>query len=223
MSEDNKKIEQLLLKVTKQFLRELKSEQALQILALNSILEQDLGLGSLERVELARRIESAFSIQISLDALEKIRQLSDFLPLIQQYDCSEKIKTPLFTEILSESKLDPTEAESLTHLVNLYADSEPNRPHIYLQNDAGEEEIITYGKLAQKSRQAAAIILKHAIKPGETIAIMLPTSREYFYFFWEFYLQELSRYPFIHQLPQIELKITLKDNLKFYKMPKYVY
>lgn len=91
MSEDNKKIEQLLLKVTKQFLRELKSEQALQILALNSILEQDLGLGSLERVELARRIESAFSIQISLDALEKIRQLNDFLPLIQQYDWSEKI------------------------------------------------------------------------------------------------------------------------------------
>lgn len=183
MSEESKKIELLLLKVTKQFLQELKAEQASRILTLNSTLEHDLGLGSLERVELARRIESAFSIRVSLMDLEKIRELSEFLPLINQSLPTKSFQTQAFTQILTESKLNPAAVESLTQLVNLYAEQEPSRPHIYLQNDEGREEVITYGELALKAKQAASIILNHSIKPGETIAIMLPTCREYFYFF----------------------------------------
>ncbi len=176
-------IELKLLQITQEFLLELKSEQASRALTLNASLEKDLGLGSLERVELTRRIENVFAIQLALESLEKIVVLQDFIALIER---AQPSLTPGYVSSrpLDQSKIDPKNAKTLVELLEQYSQLEPDRPHIFFQNEKGEEEIISYGKLAEKARGAAAEILGLNIKPKETVAIMLPTSQEFFFVFF---------------------------------------
>ncbi len=177
-------VEFKLLQITRNFLQELKAEQASRGLSLNASLEKDLGLGSLERVELSRRIENTFSITLPLAFLEKVSVLNDFVSLIEQMHPSGYQETKKLSEPLSESKVDPNSAHTLIELLEQYAQLESERPHIYLQDEDGHEQIISYGELADMAGAAAQIIKEYKINPGETIAIMLPTSREYFFYFF---------------------------------------
>lgn len=184
MPEELTPIEFKLLQITHNFLQELKAEQASRGLSLNASLEKDLGLGSLERVELSRRIERAFSMELPLALLEKVSVLNDFVSLIEQAHPSDYMATKKLSQPLSESKIDPHRAHTLIELLEQYAQLEPERPHIYLQDEDGHEQIVTYGELAEMAGASAQIIAEYKIKPGETIAIMLPTSREYFFYFF---------------------------------------
>ena len=53
-------VEKQVLKIIRELLQELGSHQALKSMSLDSLLDRELGLGSLERVELLVRIENAF-------------------------------------------------------------------------------------------------------------------------------------------------------------------
>ncbi|HLB02928.1 MAG TPA: AMP-binding protein, partial [Nitrospiria bacterium] len=64
---------------------------------------------------------------------------------------------------------------------------EPDRPHIYLQQDesalGGEEQTITYGQLLEAATACANGLWDRGLKQGETAAIMLPTGKDFFYAF----------------------------------------
>lgn len=177
-------VEWQLLQITRHFLEEIRAEQASRALSLEASLDRDLGLGSLERVELSRRIEKAFSIQLSAAQLTEITSLRDFVPLLKQGSLSVLPEIKEFYQPISESSLDPHNVRTLTELLAQYAQAELNRPHIYFQTDEGCEQIITYGELFQTAGRIAQALADHKLKPGETVAIMLPTSREYFFFFF---------------------------------------
>ena len=175
---------QQLLSLTQQFLFELKTERAAQALTLNSSLEKELGLGSLERAELFRRIESAFVIELPNQLLFQATCLRDFLIAIEQAHPPQHYGEKAFTPLLEETHVVPTNANTLTELLVKYAELEPERRHIYLQDELGNEQTITYGELYNGARQIAAALIREKIHPGETVAIMLPTSREFFLVFF---------------------------------------
>jgi acyl-CoA synthetase (AMP-forming)/AMP-acid ligase II len=83
-----------------------------------------------------------------------------------------------------QTKYDPANAQSLVEILIKIASHEPQRPHIYLQDDMGEEKVITYGELYSQSMKVAAGLHEHDIEPGESVAIMLPTCEEFFYTFF---------------------------------------
>ncbi len=65
-----------------------------------------------------------------------------------------------------------------------YAQITPDRPHIYLSDEHSREQVITYGQLYEQSKAIALGLIHHGLKPGETVAIMLPTCQEFFYVFF---------------------------------------
>lgn len=173
-----------LLSLTQQFLLELKAERAAQALTLDSSLEKELGLGSLERAELFRRIESAFGVELPNQLLFQATCLRDFLTAIDQAHSPTQLKQPARMSLLKKTDVDPTDAKTLTELLIKYAELEPGRRHIVLQDELGDEQIITYGELFHGAKQIAAALIQEKIRPAETVAIMLPTSREFFLVFF---------------------------------------
>jgi 1-acyl-sn-glycerol-3-phosphate acyltransferase len=73
-----------------------------------------------------------------------------------------------------------TTASTLEEVLRYYAQSEPDRLHIYLQTDEGVEQAITYGQLLEDAKTVASGLLERDIKQGQTVAVMLPTGREFF-------------------------------------------
>ena len=61
---DRSTVRDRVIEVIRGLLEELGSHGALPMLALSSQLDRDLGLGSLERVELLARLETAFGVRL---------------------------------------------------------------------------------------------------------------------------------------------------------------
>lgn len=178
-------IENRLFELVQKFLRELQAERALRAISLDASLERDLGIDSLGKVELIHRIEHEYSIHLPEKTLTEVDSLHDLVKLIQKTSAEHgaAIKPKQFTPTLSATALDLSSASTLLDVIRAHATQEPNRPHIYMQNEEGDEEIISYGKLYEEAMSVALGLYNRGIQPGETIAIMLPTCDAFFYVF----------------------------------------
>lgn len=179
-------LEQHILSIIQEFLVTLSNERASRALALNSLLDRDLGLGSLERVELVFRLEKQLGIQLPERVLYESETVADLIRAIKD---SHPVPSPLSratitpTSSISIEQI-PVTAESLVDVLQQYAQNNPNRPHIYLQSDAGEEQIISYGQLWDTATICACGLAQLGIQPGDKVAIMLPTGKAFFYAFF---------------------------------------
>lgn len=185
MEVDRKSIEKQLLSIMRSFLLELDAERALQGITLSASLERDLGIDSLGKVELLNRIEHTFAIQFDESAIITTDSLADFIPLIQKArpHTPSSIPAQFVSPTIDTIDLDLSSARTLVDVLSTYASIEPARPHIYLQDEHGEEQVIRYGALMSEAKKIAAGLHQRGIKVGETVAIMLPTSDEFFYAF----------------------------------------
>ncbi|MFP6780243.1 MAG: AMP-binding protein, partial [Gammaproteobacteria bacterium] len=78
----------------------------------------------------------------------------------------------------------PNEAKTLLDVLRWHVERHPERPHIQLYDDVTDGEIISYGRLWECARLVAGGLQKFSLEPGETVALMLPTGREYFFAFF---------------------------------------
>jgi fatty-acyl-CoA synthase len=182
MEKTYSEIEIEILDILRQFLQELGSERALRTISIESYLDRDLGIDSLGRVELLYRVEKHFDIKLPTTVMAEAEVVRDIILGIQHLAPVHGPKKE-FIKKLPQSTIDPSSAETLIDLLILYGENEPNRPHIYLQDEVGEEQKITYGDLYQNALSVARGLATKGIKMGETVAIMLPTSPEFFYAF----------------------------------------
>jgi len=182
MDQNFSKIETQILSIIRKFLRDSGAERASQAVATDASLERDLGIGSLERAELFHRIEQAYGIQLSDTLMVEAKIVHDLVSAVKAAKPTEPFKYDE-APILEATQTDPLSAETLMDVLKLYVEKEPERPHIYLQNEDGNEKIIRYGQLYEMADKTAQGLVKKGLKVGETIAIMLPTSAEFFYAF----------------------------------------
>jgi 1-acyl-sn-glycerol-3-phosphate acyltransferase len=56
---------------------------------------------------------------------------------------------------------------------------DPDRPHVYMREDDGSESTITYGGLLDEARAVAGGLRERGVRRGDTVALMLPTGREF--------------------------------------------
>jgi fatty-acyl-CoA synthase len=175
-------LEEQLLIITRDFLSELQAERALQAVTLNASLERELGIDSLGKVELFHRIEKHFSLQLPENAIINTETLQDvFNIMVKAAPANFTAKTQTVSLALKAELVDLSTVKTMGEIVLAHAAAHPDRPHIYLQDEHGSEHIIHYGSLAQEAKNIARGLQKHGICPGETIAIMLPTSEAFFY------------------------------------------
>ncbi len=185
MEKSSQQLEKQLLQIVHDFLVELKAERAQRAISINARLENDLGLGSLEKAELFSRLEKAFSVQLTTQTMAEAKTINDIMNAIIQNVPSLRFLTREKIAPLAESIVPcPVSAESLVDILFYYAEKTPQRPHIYLQDDNGDEQIITYGKLLNKATAMAHGLKNYGLMPEDTVAIMLPTCEDFFYVFF---------------------------------------
>ncbi len=175
--------------VVSQFIRELHPRSAsARAVALSSRLEQDLGVDSLARTELILRIERAFRRRLPNHLAAEAETVEDlFRALGQAADRTApgaRAAAPAPSSALPSVSA-PQEVKTLVEALDWHAARHPDRLHLtLLQDDETTLAAMTYGELAASARRVAAGLIERDILPGDRVAIMLPTSAEFFSIFF---------------------------------------
>jgi len=165
--------------------REARSHGALPEISLDSSLERDLGLDSLARVELVLRLEREFAASLPEQALatsETPRDLLRFL-LSSVGHAPRAADTSVASLAQSADVRPPVHAQTLVEALEYHVERQPDRLTVHLYEEAGETPI-TYRTLWQGALGYGARLAQAGLEPGQTVAIMLPTSKEYLFCFY---------------------------------------
>jgi acyl carrier protein len=153
--------------------------------ALDSSLERDLGLDSLARVELVLRLEREFAASLpeqALAAAETPRDLLRFL-LAAAGHAPQAADHSVASLVQAEGVRPPDAAQTLGEALEYHAARQPERLTVVLYEDQKEHRI-TYRALWEAALGYAARFCDAGLQPGQSVAIMLPTCREYLYAFY---------------------------------------
>lgn len=177
-------MEEKLFEIVTKLLNEngMKCDQ--HFLSLSLSLHNHLGLDSISRAELLRRIENEFNVRFSKDVLRNAETLQDIADalLVKNQDLLAISKVPIANPI-KETNTDSSGAMTLNEVLMLHVASTPNRPHIYLQTEENTEITITYENLFLEAQKIARNLIKKGLNKSDTVAIMLPTCADFFYCF----------------------------------------
>lgn len=191
-------LEQAIREIVTELLRELGNPRALDEFARKGAaahLERDLGLGSLERVELMLRLDNTFSIHLPEKIVAEADTVANLLEAVVQQLAigaddpyaaaapARSIRPPVPGEMRGNLRDELARAETLTDIFRIRARLDATTAHIYLYEEAGNLRTITCGELFTRASAVAAELARRGISAGDTVAIMLPTSAE---FFWTF-------------------------------------
>ena len=171
------------LELTRQFLAELRpGAPRTRPFSLDSDLEQDLGLDSLSRVELAVRIERAFGVSVPEQALGGAATLRELLGALQEAagSLSSPAQAAMPTAWSEPAQSAPDDAATLIEAFDWHVRAHPHRVQIVCLAEAGESSI-SYLELKRQADVVAAGLQHEGLEARQTVAIMLPTSPEYFH------------------------------------------
>ena len=176
-TEAEQQLEERVVGVVRELARELGGDRAANAAAPSASLESDIGLGSLERVELLMRLESELGRELSdrfllLDTPREIAREAATAPVA-------RAPTPGREERQAPAaQIDVDELTTLVDALHRRATAEPNRIHVLLHHD-GEAQRVTYAELWDGAVRIAGSLHGRGIKRGEPVAIMLPTGIDY--------------------------------------------
>ncbi|MDQ2694905.1 MAG: AMP-binding protein [Pseudomonadota bacterium] len=172
-----------LLQVVTDLVRESRAAGA--AVTLDSVLDRDLGLDSLGRTELVARIGRALEVNLPDNAL-LAETPRDLLRLVLAASSGPRAAgaAELRYPSLGEAEAAPDRAATLVEVLDWHVRAHPGRTHIWLYGDADQPEALSYADLRQGARTVAAGLLERGLRPGQPVAIMLPTGRGYFFSFF---------------------------------------
>ncbi|MFZ0036983.1 MAG: AMP-binding protein, partial [Candidatus Acidiferrales bacterium] len=199
-------VESETLGIVRQLLLELGSRSTVETLdrtGLTSQLEHDLGLGSLERVELLVRLDAAFSVHLPDSALVQAETVADLVRAVITGGSADgpgggtgvtqasvqsafaPASTSATANLASTRRVGQflEGAESLTEIVVARGRAEPELAHIHLYEDEDRIRTITCGELLERATAIGAELARRGLHRGEAVALMLPTGAEFFFCF----------------------------------------
>ena len=181
------------LDVLRGLLEELGSHGAVETLSVTSNLDRDLGLGSLERVELLTRLETAFAVRLPdtlaaeantpEELIEAIRKAPGVISVEEEETTALRaaVATQRMKEETSESIVQ--EAETLVEVIRYRGVHDADRAHLIIAEDDEQGEhshTLTFGELAGAAQRCAEELARRGVPAGGRVALMLPTSRQFF-------------------------------------------
>ncbi len=153
---------------------------------LDSSLERDLGIDSLARVELSRRLERDYACALAESVLFDAETPRDLLRALLKANGVQALRLPL-TPLAAHVKVTlalPDAALTLVDMLAWHADKHRAKSHIQFYDDYTDGETVSYGALWAASTAVAAGLQTRDVMPGECVALMLPTGRDYFFAFF---------------------------------------
>ncbi|HYL69471.1 MAG TPA: AMP-binding protein [Candidatus Limnocylindria bacterium] len=197
-------VETQALAVVRQLLVELGGARGLEALAARhsqAHLERELGLGSLERVELMLRLGDACGVRLPDRVVAEADTVQNLIDAILREELGTTATgvsarsgsvvggavapAPISASPALRPDLEQEirRSETLTEVLRLRGRGEPARAHIQLYEENDALRTITFGELYERASAVAGELLRRGLEPGQPVAIMLPTCVE---FFWTF-------------------------------------
>src|SRR6516164_10833025 len=174
--------ERVLLAVVGDFARELHPRQSrVDDTSLSSRLERDLGIDSLGRTELVLRLERAFGVRLPIRQVGEANTVGDLFRALQQAGqpgatIAAAPITPALSLVAAAS-----EASTLVDVLEWHVAQHPDRPHVtVIEDDISILATLSYGELAKAAHAVATGLIKRDVMPGDRVALMLPTSSDFF-------------------------------------------
>src|ERR1700683_3410935 len=173
-------------------------------------LERELGLGSLERVELMLRLGDACGVRLPDRVVAEAHTVQDLVDAILRVEASggngSNAESTTPAAVAPTSSLTPSgststsaaasspairpdideqirKAETLSEIFRLRGRGEPGRSHIQIYEEDDQLRTITFGELYERASVVAADLRRRGLEPAQTVAIMLPTCAEFFFTF----------------------------------------
>ncbi len=174
-------VEELTLEIVRELLEELGARDSARRVSLRSSLDHDLGLGSLERVELLVRCEARFNTRLPDELAQQAETPEDWARAVLN-GAGTATEKPRHRIRPPERKAPkpPDSAKTLVDVLRRHTEVEPERVHIHLLEDDSVEEI-TYRHLLETAASVAAGLRAAGLKRNDTVAIMLPTCADFFH------------------------------------------
>lgn len=153
---------------------------------LDSALDRDLGFDSLGRVELLLRLERVFHIRLPEALLSEAETPRDLLEAVLNTAAGGQARRrpEIASLVLEAVEATPQTAQTLIDVLEWHVRAHPERPHILLDDGARTTATISYRKLRDSAAAVGAGLQAAGLEPGQTVAIMLPTSEEFFFAFF---------------------------------------
>jgi fatty-acyl-CoA synthase len=190
---DASEVRERVLDVIRSLLEELGSSGALPMLNGASQLDRDLGLGSLERVELLARLETAFAVRLPDRVVAEANTPEDLAKALLvapgvetlEDEAASALRAAITTQRLHREAMDAGvfSAETLLDVLRYRAMHDAERTHLLITEETEGKErtvIVTFGELYAAAQRCAAELARRGVPAGGRVALMLPTSRAFF-------------------------------------------
>jgi fatty-acyl-CoA synthase len=190
---DAAEIRERVLEVIRSLLEELGSRGALPMLTVASQLDRDLGLGSLERVELLARLETAFGVRLPDRVVAEANTPEDLAKALLaapgtetlEDEAASALRASITTQKLHREANDAGvfSAETLLDVLRYRATHDAERAHLLITEETDGQErsvTLTFGELYAAGQRCAAELARRGVPAGGRVALMLPTSRAFF-------------------------------------------
>ena len=185
-------VRERVLDVVRGLLEELGSHGAVAELRITSNLDRDLGLGSLERVELLTRLEHTFAVRLPDTLAAEANTPAELIQAIwrapgtalgAEEDLSELRDSP--APEISRGSADSIieKAQTLPELLRHRGIHDAARTHLLITEDDEQGEhhhTLTFGELYSAGQKCAEFLARRGVPAGGRVALMLPTSRQFF-------------------------------------------
>ena len=181
------------LEAIRGLLLELGSPGALPMLHGGSQLDRELGLGSLERVELLARLETAFNVRLPDRVASDANTPDDLARAIlaapgttaPDVETGSAWRASVTTAKLHREAADAAvfSAETLIDVLRHRAVCDRDIAHLLITEESDDQErscTLTFGELYAAGQRCAAELARRGVPAGGRVALMLPTSRAFF-------------------------------------------
>ncbi len=165
-------------------LRDLRGS-AVPPVAMDDDLERTLGIDSLTRMELMLRLERDFDIRMPESMVQAAQTPRDLMRALAASAPRQgaAVEQPTGVDAAAPSLAavaPPHHAQTLMEVLQWHAAQAPDRTHITLLGDASVRDRLTHAGLLERAGMVAAGLQRSGVAPGDSVALMLPTSLEFF-------------------------------------------
>ncbi|SDZ18204.1 acyl carrier protein [Saccharopolyspora shandongensis] len=172
--------ETLLVSAVRGLVAERRTADLAAVATLDSAFDRDLGLDSLALAELLTRMEGAFGVSLPEGTLGSIETPRDLLAVVRRSSRTGAPRPAQDWQVLPpQAERIPDTITTLVEALDWHIKVHPQRQHLRILHDTAVEDL-SYSDLGHGAATVAAGLAARNVRPGDAVALMLPTGREYF-------------------------------------------
>ncbi|MCC6077416.1 AMP-binding protein [Pseudomonas sp. GCM10022188] len=149
---------------------------------LDSALDRDLGLDSLARVELLARVEATFGLRLANETVATALTPRQLLAALEAAGLQPAPAPAAQARQSAPERAEgrPEDQATLIEVLQWHVARHPDRPHVIFYRDEQSTDTLTYAQLAEAAGRIAAALAADGLRPGQCVALMLPSGLDFF-------------------------------------------